>query len=96
MALTTPATAQSPGSVDTPPARHQVKGCGSLQFIAQALQVTHRLQSWRTEATAMPMAFHRLPVAANTGAATMTPCVNSVVRRSDVMHDVHTCRVDEA
>lgn len=28
----------------------------------------------RTEATAMPMAFHLLPVAANTGAATITPC----------------------
>ncbi len=27
-----------------------------------------------TEATAMPMAFHLLPVAAYTGAATMTPC----------------------
>lgn len=27
----------------------------------------------RTEATAMPMAFHLLPVAAYTGAATMTP-----------------------
>lgn len=27
-----------------------------------------------TEATATPMAFQRLPVAANTGAATITPC----------------------
>ena len=29
-----------------------------------------------TEATAMPMAFHLLPVAAYTGAATITPCKN--------------------
>ena len=27
-----------------------------------------------TEAVAMPIAFHRLPVAAYTGAATITPC----------------------
>lgn len=32
--------------------------------------------NWHTEATAMPMAFHLLPVAAYTGAATITPCKN--------------------
>ena len=30
--------------------------------------------NWLTEAVAMPMAFHLLPVAAYTGAATITPC----------------------
>ena len=30
-----------------------------------------------TEAVAMPIAFHRLPVAAYTGAATITPCKTS-------------------
>ena len=30
-----------------------------------------------TEAVAMPIAFHRLPVAAYTGAATITPCETS-------------------
>ena len=44
-----------------------------------------------TEAVAMPMAFHRLPVAAYTGAATITPCKASQLVTHDALyvHQVH-------
>ena len=52
--------------------------CHAQEFATKAdwtvLVTAHKAMRQLTDAVAMPIAFHRLPVAAYTGAATITPC----------------------